>query len=158
MAKQDEGTQQSLMRRCGCVISIALVAGIALGTLLAGYLHETGNTCDSPNAQSQNIEGSQTASLILDEFQQRVDAALDRQHIDQGTWNEFDSLIRKARDPDLRNRLGKHVCHVQGPSACEELAEFQSSVKAASEAPNADDAKPLWDRALEGLRDFPSGQ
>lgn len=137
----------------------ALLVGLVLGAFVAGLFLKrpvTENTCDWPNVPCEAAE-NRTARVLLDGFLSAAEEALQRAHIDEGRRNEIRHLVERAKDPDLRNKVGWHVCVVQNPHACEELAQIAEDVRAAQQAADPQAATPLWDKAIEGLREFPSG-
>lgn len=145
-------------RQCWWGILLALVIGVAVGYSAFKSLTIEGNNCGWPDKQCEQIEGSPAARVILDGVMARANEALEKGHIDVGTRNEIAHWVERAKDGELRNDAGTHVCQVTGPTACEDLADIGGRVLEASQAATPREAGPLWQKALDGLRDFPSGQ
>ena len=137
----------------------AFLVGALLGAFLAWLVVRpppAENTCDWPNVSCE-APGNPTARILLDGILAATEEALQKGYIDEGRRNEIAYLVERAKDPDLRNRLGWHVCVVANPRACEELVSVARDAQDAQQAGGGGNEKPLWDKVIEGLREFPSG-
>ena len=160
MAEPTRMTLADCFRRCWKLALTAFVAGLLVAGVVCVVNMGDDNTCDWPNTECQP---RRSAVTLLDEISGWALQAEDRMEGEQPFLrSEIEAQIQQwiglAKYPGLRNAEGKHVCELLGPKACEEVVRIHADARAAFEAPSPGDSEPLWDKVLEGLRDFPSGQ
>jgi hypothetical protein len=130
-----------------------LLVGLALTGCQSGspVPPPPGNICNWPDYCSPK-----TARDMLGEIKQRADADYVKGSINLADLDRVQDAVAAALSPDLKNAVGRHVCHLQQPLPCEELKGFHERTSQRPRKPAA--CKDFWHTIAQELENFPTGQ
>ena len=99
-----------------------------------------------------------TARDMLQEIKDLAAEDHAKDAIDPADYEAIEEHVGRILDPMLKNAEGRHVCHLQNPTPCDELKGIHDKVQPENMPLKAEPRRGHWHTIAQELESFPTGK
>lgn len=133
-----------------------LILGLVMPLLALGAC-STESSVPEFNACGWPGDCSPTANEIVSEVVSWAKADVQKFRINAGMFQRLVAHKDRIASTELTNKDDKHVCELENPDPCTELAELRDMARQAHGTADDTQARKLWAEVIAAFNSYPSG-